>query len=68
MSERAFLFYVTRDADNRPALKIQGDGIPLTEKRLTALEAARHAHDFAQAAIDILQAEADASKTGHSKG
>lgn len=65
---RPFLLYVTRDAENRAVVKIQGDGIPVTEMRLTPMTATRYAHDFAQAAIDLLQAEAAASKTGHSRG
>lgn len=34
MSDRPFLIFTSRDEEARPVLKIQGSGIPLTERPL----------------------------------
>lgn len=57
MTDRPFLLFFSRDDEGRHVLKVQGSGIPLTERRLTVADCLRHAKSFTQAALEIMDEE-----------
>lgn len=54
MSERPFLLFVSRDDEGRHVIKVQGDGLPLTERQITLRDALYFAQMFTTAAVEIL--------------
>lgn len=57
MGSRPFLIFHTLDDVGRHILKIQGDGIPLTERPLTLDDCLRFVKMFGDAAVDIVNEE-----------
>jgi hypothetical protein len=68
MSERPFLLFVTRDEEGRHVIKVQGDGLPLTERRITVAECLRYVKQFAEAAIEMTRADAQDQQNRGSEG